>query len=157
MADTETLQTVADFVTASHISMTVERTDANPNMDMSNDMDHWKCKITRKWQSCEYHERQTGKAVRYTRESSMTVTFSMGMGHHGAEPDIASVLDCLASDANGVDNARSFEDWAGDYGYDTDSRKAEKKYRACVSSRDKLKRFLGDALYQTLLYGTERM
>jgi hypothetical protein len=47
-------------------------------------------------------------------------------------------------------------DWAGEYGYDTDSRKAEKTFRACQRQRAKLFAFLGPELYQTLLWDTER-
>ena len=60
------------------------------------------------------------------------------------EPDAASVLDCLLSDASGYDNARHFEDWASEYGYDTDSRKAEATFRAVEAQSKRLRTFLGD-------------
>jgi len=44
-------------------------------------------------------------------------------------PTAAGVLYCLLSDAEAVD--QSFTDWAGDLGYDTDSRKALETYEAC--------------------------
>lgn len=33
-------------------------------------------------------------------------------------------------DSWGYENARSFEEWAGEYGYDPDSRKAEATWKA---------------------------
>ena len=41
---------------------------------------------------------------------------------------VAEVVDSLISDVWSYEDARSFEDWAGEFGYDTDSRKAEKSY-----------------------------
>ncbi len=38
----------------------------------------------------------------------------------------------------------SFDEWARDLGYDTDSRRAEKTYKQVVSQTAKLKRFLGE-------------
>ena len=44
-------------------------------------------------------------------------------------------------------NAGTFEEWAGDFGYDLDSRNAEKIYRACLDNALKLRAMLGnDAL-----------
>ena len=59
-----------------------------------------------------------------------------------APPDLASVLSCLASAAAGYNNARKFEDWASEYGYDTDSRKAERIYRQVARLRDATRRLL---------------
>lgn len=74
----------------------------------------------------------------------MTVPFYMGRGHAGKEPTAADVLACLLSDASSADSARDFGDFARDFGYDTDSRKAEAVYRACKRTSVKLHRFLGD-------------
>ena len=63
-------------------------------------------------------------------------------------PDLAGVLHCLVSDADAY-NMR-FEDWAGDYGYDPDSRRAEKVYRACVDCAEKLHRIFSAAQLDTL-------
>lgn len=58
-------------------------------------------------------------------------------------PDLASVLDCLASDSSSYDNARDFEDWCADFGMDTDSRKAERTYRVCGEQAKALRHLLG--------------
>lgn len=74
--------------------------------------------------------------------------FYTGLGHRKARPTSfhratwrtdpkpqaphpATVLHCLLSDADGVANARGFEDWCADYGYGSDSRKAYRTYEAC--------------------------
>lgn len=46
-------------------------------------------------------------------------------------PDPESVIVCLVSDSDVLDHS-TFESWAGDLGYDVDSRKAEATYRACL-------------------------
>ena len=131
---TETVS-LEQFITDNRVTMTAERTDSNPAMDDSANMDHWRVTLR-------------------CRRRQMTTVFSMGYGHNGAEPKTAEVLDCLASDANGYDNAQSFEDWAGDYGFDTDSRKAERTYKAMAKSADKIRRLLGDDAYTLLTNGS---
>ena len=74
----------------------------------------------------------------------------------GVTPSAADVLDCLASDSNTIDNARNFEDFCSDLGYDSDSRKAEKIYKACRHAAKRLRNFIGDQ-YETLVYNTERL
>lgn len=48
-------------------------------------------------------------------------------------PELDDVLHSLLLEGETFFNAQSFEDWAGDFGYDADSRKAEGIYRACDS------------------------
>lgn len=76
--------------------------------------------------------------------------FSQGSAHT-VDPSISDVLDCIVSDARGYDSASSFEDWASEYGYDTDSRKAEKTYRAVKKQAEQLKRMVGASVYEVLL------
>jgi hypothetical protein len=66
-------------------------------------------------------------------------------------PTIAAILYCLASDASGIDNARTFEEWASDLGYDTDSRTAHKTYKVTKRQTQKLKALLGPEWYALLL------
>ncbi len=77
----------------------------------------------------------------------MTVPFYKGFGHHGAKPTAEEVLECLAMDAEGIENVFSFEDWCAEYGYDSDSRRAEKIYNACLRQTEELRKFLGDKFY----------
>ena len=71
----------------------------------------------------------------------MSLDFWMGTGLSG-EPEADLVLSSLLLDSSAVD--QSFEDWCGEFGYDTDSRKAEATYNACRKSGEKLQRLLGD-------------
>lgn len=133
------MKTIQSFVEEHKIRITVEWTDYNPNNPEWNSADHWKVilKIGRR---------------------QMTTYFSKGYGHHGAEPTAEEVLDCLAQDISGYLNARGFEDWCSEYGYDTDSRKAERIYNVIARQAKQLARFIGDeAAHDELLYNTERM
>lgn len=135
----ETTTTLADFVKERGIRMRAKRVDCNPNMESDAPMDHWRCVFT----SAERRR--------------LSVYFSMGVGLGGVEPQAEDVLDCLASDSVGVENARDFKDWCADYGYDPDSRKAERTFRVCRLQAAKLKQFLGDAAYKNLLWNVERL
>lgn len=86
----------------------------------------------------------------------MTVYFSQGSAIH-EDPSAADLLDCMASDAAGIENAPEFEEWAREYGYDTDSRKAEAVYRATRRQSEKLGRFLPDEARDALLYHVDRL
>ena len=57
------------------------------------------------------------------------------------DPTIEGVMENLLSDASA--DQETFEDWCANYGYDTDSRKAEKTYKACVKQTKAVKRLLG--------------
>lgn len=62
------------------------------------------------------------------------------------EPDAAGVLDCLLSDGAAYD--MTFDEWCGEYGYDMDSRKALKTWKACRRTGCRLRKLLG-ADYET--------
>jgi hypothetical protein len=186
--------TIGQFVEENQISITSERSDSNPHMDGSADMDNYKCTLNRPLEVESGSNRAfdvilAGKRIdtlfakddaraddiraslvnhdgydpsitvrkrRIPRAAKMTVYFSKGIGHHGAEPTTEEVLSCLADDAAGVENSPSFEDWCSEYGYDTDSRKAEKIFKACEHQATRLKNFLGDDLFEQLLWKVER-
>jgi hypothetical protein len=59
------------------------------------------------------------------------------------KPNLHNVINSLLSDANAIEHG-SFEDWGRDLGYDTDSRKAESMYRACLECGLKLRQAIGD-------------
>ena len=77
---------IAEFIKSNRIRMTAERTDSNPSMDDSANMDHWKCLLR-----------------------------------------------------------------AGN------SRKAEKTFKTIEHQAKRLRNFLGDSAYETLLWNTERL
>lgn len=64
-------------------------------------------------------------------------------------PELADVLYCVVCDAAAIDYA-DFEDWAPEYGYDSDSRSAEATYRTCLNIALRLRAALGDAGLQAL-------
>lgn len=130
--------TCKEFIETHRIKMTAEWADSNPNMnDMPDGSSHYKCRFAR-----------AGR--------SMTVHYSMGPAHREGLAT-ADVLDCLASDAAGVENAQGFADWCGDCGYSEDSRRAEKTFKVCERQAKALRRFLGsDAAYKALLFDCER-
>ena len=58
-------------------------------------------------------------------------------------PRAAGVLYSLILDSSAAE--QTFESWCGDYGYDTDSRKALATYLACQDNADKLGRIFDRA------------
>ena len=64
------------------------------------------------------------------------------------DPDAAGVLECLLSDSSVSDD---FEDFCAEFGYDTDSRKAETTHKACLKTRENMQRLLGDD-FEAFLY-----
>lgn len=133
--------TLEQFITEQQLVMSVRPVKRNPHMQGEQMPRNFECTI--EFEGRGYHE-------------PLTVYFSQGSAHK-KPPTLADVLDCLASDASGVDNARSFEDWASEYGYDTDSRKAERTYHICEKQAQDLKALLGQDAYNQLLYDTERL
>jgi len=118
-----------DFCERHGIRAVAHRVDSNPNMDDDGrvPMDHWRVTLKR------------GRA-------RMTLPYSKGIGHEGKAPTALEVLGCLVSDA--TDD--TFEDWCANYGMETDSRKAERTYKACVRQTAKLRKFMGE-LYDELM------
>jgi hypothetical protein len=132
------------FLAREGITTDAQLIDQRPDglvSDMPAGSRHWRVTITR----------NTPGAV-----WGMVVYFSQGPAIE-QEPTAEDVLDCLASDYAGYDNARSFEDWCGEYGYDTDSRKAEAIWREVSAQAHELENLLGRELAQQLAYNTERL
>jgi hypothetical protein len=77
----------------------------------------------------------------------IVVPFHQGSAHT-APPTVTDVIDCLISDATGFENVQSFEDWCAEYGYDTDSRTAERTYKAVERQTGQLRRLLGEEYEQ---------
>lgn len=77
------------------------------------------------------------------------------INHLPGKGEREDVLECLLSDAAGVEAADGFEFWCADLGFDEDSRKVERIYRQSVGQTEKLRRFLGGD-YNDYLWETER-
>lgn len=63
-------------------------------------------------------------------------------------PAVADVLSCVLSDAGACDE--TFDEWAGNLGYDNDSIKALNTYLACQRNGEKVRRLLGVELFEQL-------
>lgn len=91
------------------------------------------------------------EAISYELEHGVTYkarTFGAG-SRKKFEPDACDVMHSLVSDSDVLD-CSTFEEWASNLGYDTDSRKAEAIYRACLEIALKLRNGLGEAALQEL-------
>lgn len=78
-------------------------------------------------------------------------TFGLVTGRHQKPilPDSVSVIWSLLMDSAVLDYS-GFEDWANNYGYDPDSRNAEKIYQACLGLALQLRNGLGDSTISKL-------
>lgn len=65
-------------------------------------------------------------------------------------PSLPAVLCSLLSDGAGYFDRLSFEEWAGNYGYDEDSRTAERMFHACQETGRKLARAFAPTEIQEL-------
>ena len=130
--------TIQDFIGKHGISLTARPADSNPNLaDPLPGGHHWLCTLGR-------------PSVR-----PFTVFFSQGSART-APPTADDVLDCLAADSSGVEGL-SFDEWARGFGYDPDSRKAERIYKVCQRQAKRLRHFLGEKAYLVLLNEVERL
>lgn len=125
--------TFQEFCDLHEITATSERVDSNPHMD-DFDGNHFQVTLRR--------APDMGLPTRV-----LTVHFSQGYGIAG-EPTAHGVLECLASDSHAL--GQTFEEWAADFGFDADSRKAERTYMACLSTARKLEKFLGSERFMAL-------
>ena len=85
---------------------------------------------------------------------SMYLQYSMGSAHT-KPPTIEDVMDCLVKDVEAVD--QSFDDWCGEFGYDSDPRKAKRIYRAIHKQREALLDLIEDAELDNLINNVERL
>jgi hypothetical protein len=72
-------------------------------------------------------------------------------------PDVREVLDAVAAESAVVDEARRYERWADQMGFDRDSRHGEREYRAARRQARLLRGLLGDERYEELLWEIERL
>jgi hypothetical protein len=131
-----TKRSLGEFATSHAVSFSAKPTDANPNTDDWEGAHHWLCVLRR-------------------HGARMSVPYSQGSAIVNP-PTVEDLLSCMADDCAGYENARSFADWARDYGYDEDSRKAERIYKIIARQAASLKRLLGESAYRNLLWNTER-
>lgn len=70
---------------------------------------------------------------------SMRIHFGQSLAKGSTPPDEYDIIACLTKDDPG-----SFENFCSDFGYDTDSRRAEKTYKAVKAEWKKMLRVFGD-------------
>lgn len=91
-------------------------------VDWDNDHDHYCFPVT---------IRKDGK--------SMRVMFNQSIAQGSTPPDEYDIITCITKDDPG-----SFENFCSDFGYDTDSRSAEKTYKAVKAEWEKMLRVFGE-------------
>lgn len=120
------------FLQQRQITFTCTPIDSRPDGIMADSAFHYKCRISQ------------GKR-------GFTLYFSQGSAQTN-DPTASDVISCVADDSVSYENAQSFEDWAQEFGYDLDSRKAEKIYRTVKRQAEQLKRTLGKDNYEYLIW-----
>lgn len=96
------------------------------------------------------------QGMRWTLENAAAIEFETERGRRAPAyrslnpiggkpimPDPVDVIASLARDSDVLDYA-GFEQWADEFGYDPDSRKAESTYRACLQIALQLRNGLGE-------------
>ena len=106
------------------------------------------------WQKEAHHYQVT---LRYDGRE-MQLDYFMGKAHT-KPPTTFDVVACIIDDAIGFEDSTplSFEEWCDDIGYDTDSRKAERIYNACMKQTAKLQVLLGENFHKILLMEEEEI
>jgi len=113
-------KTISEFIKDNNILISSKLISENPNNKDWVNANHYKVKLK-------------------NGSKSMSIYYSQGYGIKH-EPNALSVLDCLRSDA--ICNDLNFNDFCAEFGYDSDSIKANKIYKACLKNTVKLKKFL---------------
>lgn len=176
--DDETPVTAETFIARYGLRMDVAPAPSNPNMDdMPEGSAHWAVTIHgpggkldipysmgpghRRWKRGatpkaykEFASQKVGgPAVKpYFGGCSLYAAEHFDRWTEPTPPDLPGVLECLSSDWAGVEG-QTFEDWASDLGYDTDSRKAERVYRVTLETANIGRRVLGAEAFDVLTSG----
>ncbi len=127
---------INDFIDREKLRITSSMVASNPYMRIEN-MDHYRVTLS-------------GNGRR------MILYYSKGEGFKGEPPTIQEVLRCLADDAGLIENSGDFESFCGETGAeiesDEDRRRELKSYKQCQAQTERLKTFLGQDAYETLLW-----
>lgn len=105
---------------------------------------HWKVELTfdeGRTFECDYWQgsAHAGKTRKSPHDVRIRNKYEDG-DEFAYAPEIQSVLNSLQLDASVPDR---FEEFASDFGYDVDSRKAEALHKTCLDTRLKLLTFFG--------------
>lgn len=97
----------------------------------------------------DWQKTATNYSVKLSFEGR-TMTAQWWAGSLAGIPSLTDVISTLCLDSSSVDGVDSFEEWAENIGYDTDSREAERIYKATVSQAKRFKKFIGQDYYSIL-------
>ena len=75
---------------------------------------------------------------------------SNGVKENMKSPSCIGMLWCLISDSSCVENCTDFADFCSEFGYDEDSRKAEKAFNECCKTLKALKKIFSAEEFETL-------
>lgn len=103
-------------------------------------MDEWQRTATSWTVTLQYPDLRAGANGRPRKPQTARFDFWQGPAFT-LPPTLADVLPCLFSDADAADS--TFEDFCDDFGYDTDSRRAEHTYRLCQQTAIRLRHLFG--------------
>lgn len=109
-------------------TITAEYTGSKP-ADWGNGRENWN------------HHRITVYSSRTNKRTGFDFWASIMNPHVDSRADVLSAFECFVSDA--LAGRDSFEDFCAEFGYDTDSRRAERTWKACKRSWEKLIRVSG--------------
>lgn len=96
-----------------------------------------------------YHRRSYTVTL-FVGDRYLQVPYSCG----DEEPELADILDCLASDCQSI-NGRTVREFTQEFCYD--QKEGSRIYHAIEAERKNLRYVLGRAAYNHLVYFTERM
>ena len=91
--------------------------------------------------------------LRHDSGRTLAVPFSQGSAHKDP-PTARDVLSCLVMDI--PEDGATFEEWAADYGFDPDSRRAERIFRAVERQTLALREWAGPDFESLRLVDTDR-
>lgn len=144
---------VAALLAAKNISYNVTSLGPRTKRDSGEpwECDAWLCRFARagKQEEFEYftgtgHRKQVKPMVSPPyKKNTLAYEEWAKDAFRAVAPCAADVLYSLILDSSAT--SQSFESWAKELGYDTDSRKAEATYRACQQYADKLVRIFDHA------------
>ncbi len=134
------MQTLKEFLAASEVGMRCREVDRNGSQELL---------MTAPWASRQY------RCELHGTNGDRPVTTIVGSDE--GPPELPDVLDEVAAEAAVVEAARCFEEWAVQMGFDSDSRRAERVYRAWCRRRSNLQKLLGEERFRQLLWRTERL
>lgn len=169
MTTTDHKATIQAVIDQLGLSMTAEIVPTKqPAAEVPHPKLHWLCTLTRgpRRMTANYHEgvgyvqgyqqiRDKSSYIQQRKQAAYRMTCEDGrlyaydqvldryrpIGRQPA-PDLVDVLHCLIMDSEVLERS-GFDEWANEYGYDLDSRKAEQIYRLCVEQSLRLRALLG--------------